>query len=81
MTMALARRNSVKPTRKERITQSRASGNVARRQSLPEYLEAEEVDALMVQAPHAQARFLMLVQWRAAPRVSEVTLPLKLYHG
>ena len=39
---------------------------------LPEYLEAREVEALLVAAPHAKARLLMLIQWRAGLRVSEV---------
>lgn len=42
-----------------------------KRVSLPEYLEVREVDALLVQAAHAQARLIMLTQWRAGLRVSE----------
>ena len=57
--------------RQQSISQSRAGGNVARRASLPEYLEAPEINALIQVAPHAQARVLMLVQWRAGLRVSE----------
>lgn len=70
-TTALARTNGRKPTRKQRLAQQRARGNVARRSSLPEYLEKPEIDALIQLAPHAQARLLMLVSWRAGPRVSE----------
>ena len=44
---------------------------------LPEYLEQKQVEALLVQAPHAQARLLMLAQWRAGLRVSE-TLHLEV---
>ena len=43
-----------------------------RLRQLPEYLEAEEVAALMRSAPHAQARLFMAVQWRAGLRISEV---------
>ena len=39
--------------------------------TLPEYLEAQEVRALIAAAPHARAKLLMLTQWRAGLRVSE----------
>lgn len=39
--------------------------------TLPEYLEKHEVDALIAAAPNAQARLLILEQWRAGLRVSE----------
>ncbi len=39
--------------------------------SLPEYLEAHEVDALIRAAPNPRASLLFLVQWRAGLRVSE----------
>lgn len=39
--------------------------------TLPEYLEKHEVDALVAAAPNAQARLLILEQWRAGLRVSE----------
>ena len=70
-TKALARANNSKPIQKNRPLQSRASGYVARRSSLPEYLEKEEVEALIRLATHANARLLFLVQWRAGLRVSE----------
>lgn len=38
---------------------------------LPEYLEADEVNALIRAAPDSKARLLFLVQWRADLRVSE----------
>jgi len=38
---------------------------------LPEYLEAEEIQALLRCAPHAQSALVMLLQWRAGLRVSE----------
>ena len=41
------------------------------RRHLPEYLEAQEVTALLRAAPHPQAALLMLLQWRAGLRVSE----------
>jgi len=68
---ALARAGSGKSARKQRAVQSRASGFVARRDTLPEYLEPDEVQALLRCAPHAQAALLMLLQWHAALRVSE----------
>ncbi len=71
MTTTLARTNGRKPTHKQRVAQQRASGNVARRQTLPEYLEPSEVEALINAAPHGIARLLFLVQWRAGLRISE----------
>lgn len=70
-TTNLARANGRKPTRKARVAQQRAMGNVARRSTLPEYLEPPEVEALIHAAPHGQARLIMLEQWRAGLRVSE----------
>jgi integrase len=70
-TTALARAGNRPPTKKQRVAIQRASGNVARRASLPEYLELPEINALIHAASHAQARLLMLVQWRAGLRVSE----------
>ena len=73
---ALARADSRPPTRKRRVATQRASGNVARRNTLPEYLEVPEINALIRVATHTQAPLLMLIQWRAGLRVSE-TLALK----
>ncbi len=67
----LARRTGKKPTRKQRVLQQRASGFVARRQTLPEYLESAEIESLIQLAPHAQARLVMLTQWRSGLRISE----------
>ena len=39
--------------------------------TLPEYLEAHEVQAVIAAAPDAPARLLMLLQWRSGLRVSE----------
>ena len=39
--------------------------------SLPEYLERQEIDALIRLAPSPRASLLMLLQWRAGLRVSE----------
>lgn len=68
---ALARTNGRKPSRKQRVVVARASGTVARRSTLPEYLLPEEVTALIHAAPHGQARLLMLEGWRAGLRVGE----------
>jgi len=48
-----------------------AKGQVSPRRALPEYLEKEEVEALIRVAPHPQARLVMALQWRAGLRVSE----------
>ena len=39
--------------------------------TLPEYLEAHEVEAIISRAPGHIARLLFLLQWRAGLRVSE----------
>ena len=42
-----------------------------RRKRIPEYLEADEVNALIRAAPNPKAKLLMLEQWRAGLRVSQ----------
>ena len=56
----------------------RARGRYPKRQdksvavrNLPEYLESEEVNAIIRAAPNPRAKLLMLEQWRAGLRVSE----------
>ena len=72
MTLALTGRPTRSETqRRQRIAQSRASGNIARRQTVPEYLEPSEVQALIQAAPHADAQMLMMIQWRAGLRIAE----------
>ena len=39
--------------------------------TLPEYVSAEEIEALLAAAPHEPARLVMMVMWRAGLRVSE----------
>ena len=41
------------------------------RRTLPEYLEASEVNAVLAAAPNPRAKLLILLQWRAGLRVSE----------
>ena len=42
-----------------------------REKRIPEYLEADEVNAIIRAAPNPKAKLLMLEQWRAGLRVSE----------
>ena len=46
-------------------------GSERRIRRLPEYLEADQVKALIRFAPNPKARLLMLEQWRAGLRISE----------
>ncbi len=69
MTTALATWPEGKPVRKNRHVRQRTGGTVA--QQLPDYLLPDQVEALMKQAPNAQAEVLMLTQWRAGLRISE----------
>ena len=41
-----------------------------RQKRIPEYLEADEVNAIIRAAPNPKAKLLMLEQWRAGLRVS-----------
>ncbi len=66
-TTAISRRR--KPRGRYPKTQD---GAVAKREKrIPEYLEAEEVNAIIRSSPSAKAKLLMLQQWRAGLRVSE----------
>ena len=42
-----------------------------RQKRIPEYLEPDEVNAIIRAAPNPKAKLLMLEQWRAGLRVSE----------
>ena len=42
-----------------------------REKRIPEYLEADEINAIIRAAPNPKAKLLMLEQWRAGLRVSE----------
>ena len=42
-----------------------------RQKRIPEYIEADEVNAIIRAAPNPKAKLLMLQQWRAGLRVSE----------
>ena len=48
----------------------------AKRRTLPKYLEASEVNAVLTAAPNPRAKSLILLQWRAGLRMSE-TLALE----
>ena len=74
-TTSLARASGQTPTRKQLVAQQRASAYVARRSSLPEYLEPHEVVALIHEGRYGQPRLIMLMQWRAGLRVSEAVAP------
>jgi len=69
MTTGLATRPVGKPVKKNQHVRQKTGGTVA--QQLPEYLLPDQVEALMKQAPNAQAEVLMLTQWRAGLRISE----------
>ncbi len=69
MTTGLATRLVGKPVKKNQHVRQKTGGTVA--QQLPEYLLSDQVEALMKQAPNAQAEVLMLTQWRAGLRISE----------
>ena len=66
-TQAVARQR--KPRGRYLKTQDGAAPKRERR--IPEYLEADEVNAVIRATPSPKAKLLMLQQWRAGLRVSE----------
>ena len=65
VTQTIARRRRPKGIHPKRIDRELPT------QKLPEYLEADEVGAIIRAAEDSRARLLMLEQWRAGLRVSE----------
>jgi len=74
MTLAIARNQTVQNLAPSQGCNKR---RIAKRGTVPEYLEVPEIEALMRCAGHASARLLMLIQWRAGLRISE-TLGLEV---
>ena len=66
-TTAIARRR--RPRGRYLKTQDGATPK--REKRIPEYLETDEVNAIIKAAPNPKAKLLMLEQWRAGLRVSE----------
>ena len=66
-TTAIARRR--RPRGRYLKTQDGATPK--REKRIPEYLEADEINAIIRAAPSPKAKLLMLEQWRAGLRVSE----------
>ena len=66
-TTAISRRR--KPRGRYPKTQDGAAPK--REKRIPEYLEADEVNAIIRAAPSPKAKLLMLEQWRGGLRVSE----------
>ena len=66
-TNALVRRGRGLHPRKAQVQQTPGTKG----STLPEYLEAHQVQAVLAAAPNPRARLLMLLQWRAGLRVSE----------
>ena len=64
-TQAIARR------RRPRGLHPKRTGEEKQLKRLPEYLEADEADAIIRAAEDPRAKLLMLTQWRAGLRVSE----------
>ena len=52
-------------------TSGHLSATTKRRMSIAEYLETNEVTAIIKAAPNREAKLLMLEQWPAVPRESE----------
>ena len=53
------------------LSQNTGRSNPKRQKRIPEYLEPDEVNAIIRAAPNPKAKLLMLEQWRAGLRVSE----------
>ena len=54
-----------------RYPKAKDGSSPQRRKRIPEYLEADEVNAIIRTARNPKAKLLMLEQWRAGLRVSE----------
>ncbi len=65
-TLIVRRPRGIHPRKGKGQQASRTKGS-----TLPEYLEAHQVQAVISAAPNPRARLLMLLQWRAGLRVSE----------
>ena len=66
------RRPSRPPAHTQRALPKTQDGAAPKREKrIPEYLEADEVNAIIRAAPSPKAKLLMLQQWRAGLRVSE----------
>lgn len=50
-----------------RVMQSRASGNIARLQRIPEYMDQPETQALITNTPHTDFELAMMLQWQGRP--------------
>ena len=60
------------PIRYHRSYPKTQDGATPKRQKrIPEYLEADEVNAIIRAAPNPKAKLMMMAQWRAGLRVSE----------
>ena len=66
-TTAISRRRSSR----RRYPKTQDGAAPKREKRIPEYLEADEVNAIIRAAPSRKAKLLMLQQWRAGLRVSE----------
>ena len=56
---------------RERYPKTQDGAVPKREKRIPEYLEADEVNAIIRAVPDPKAKFLILEQWRAGLRVSE----------
>ncbi len=70
------RRHPGRPTsaeiaRRRSVAKQRASGHVARRSTIPDFLTPSQVQVLIGAAPCVDAELLMLIQFRAGLRISE----------
>ena len=65
------RQTAVQRYRRPRGQYPRRRDSERKPKPLPEYLEADEVNALIRAAPNPRASLLFMIQWRAGLRVSE----------
>ncbi|MYE54200.1 MAG: tyrosine-type recombinase/integrase [Chloroflexi bacterium] len=56
---------------RRRYPKTKGGAKPKRQKRIPEYLEADEMNAISRAAPNPKAKLLMLEQWRAGLRVSE----------
>ena len=59
---------------KTRVLRYRGKGNLASCQSIPEYLDPPEIEALLANAPHTDCELAMHLHWGAGLSLSEAWL-------
>ncbi len=72
--IGLGRPTAAESQHKTRVLRYRGKGNIASRQSIPEYLDPPEIEALLANAPQTDCELATHLQWGAGLSLSEAWL-------